>query len=232
MSNATLKIQPSQLVSISDTNITTTSLMIAEVFGKKHRDVLEAIRNIDCSSDFRVAEFSAYPYTHPQNKQTYTAYNITKDGFMFLVMGFTGAKAAVWKEAFINAFNAMEKQINHIVNPQPQTAAPITVTQQRQVEDAMQCITRYFKNNGQKASSNIHKVMRQRHGYSNLRSLNQTQLPRVLVDLKEIEILSHQAWQITSSLEKQFLHWLENQPKEQVTQLLITQKTALGLLSS
>ena len=34
-------------------------------------------------------------------------HNSAKDGFMFLVMGFTGKKAAQVKEAFINAFNAM-----------------------------------------------------------------------------------------------------------------------------
>ena len=33
---------------------------------------------------------------------------MTKDGFCFLAMGFTGKEAAKWKEAFINAFNQME----------------------------------------------------------------------------------------------------------------------------
>jgi ribosome maturation protein Sdo1 len=33
------------------------------------------------------------------------AYEMTKDGFIFVVMGFTGAKAAATKEAYINAFN-------------------------------------------------------------------------------------------------------------------------------
>ncbi|WP_349304770.1 Rha family transcriptional regulator [Marinomonas sp. A3A] len=40
------------------------------------------------------------------------AYRITRDGFVFLAMGFTGTKAAQFKEAYINAFNQMEKQLN------------------------------------------------------------------------------------------------------------------------
>ena len=36
---------------------------------------------------------------------------MTKDGFAFLVMGFTGAAAAVFKEAYIERFNAMEAQM-------------------------------------------------------------------------------------------------------------------------
>lgn len=110
-----IKVQPAQLVTHHDQKITTTSLIIAEAFGKHHKDVLRAIQNIDCSEEFRSAQFCAYPYQHPQNKQTYNAYEITKDGFMFLVMGFTGKKAAAWKETFINAFNQMAEQL---ANPQ------------------------------------------------------------------------------------------------------------------
>ena len=38
-------------------------------------------------------------------------FELTRDGFVFLVMGFTGPKAARWKEAYIAAFNAMEAQL-------------------------------------------------------------------------------------------------------------------------
>ncbi|EHG5469588.1 single-stranded DNA-binding protein [Campylobacter coli] len=36
-------------------------------------------------------------------------YNLTRDGFSLLAMGFTGKKALQFKIAFINAFNEMEK---------------------------------------------------------------------------------------------------------------------------
>ena len=38
-------------------------------------------------------------------------YQITRDGFAFLAMGFTGKRAAQFKEAYINAFNQMEQAL-------------------------------------------------------------------------------------------------------------------------
>jgi len=55
------------------------------------------------------ANFCAVQYTHRGNE--YTEYQITKDGFVFLAMGFTGKKAAQFKEAYITAFNDMEAQL-------------------------------------------------------------------------------------------------------------------------
>ena len=100
-------------VTLSDNQaITTTSLKVAEAFGKNHRDILRKIDSISCSKEFRSAHFCAHPYKHPQNGETYTYYEMTKDGFIFLVMGFTGKKAAQIKEAYINAFNAMAEQLS------------------------------------------------------------------------------------------------------------------------
>lgn len=89
----------------------TTSLIVAEVFGKEHSKVLRDIENLSCSDSFRAANFGDTPYVHPQNGKTYHYYEMTKDGFTFLVMGYTGKAAAKFKEDFINAFNAMEKQL-------------------------------------------------------------------------------------------------------------------------
>ena len=87
---------------------TTTSLVIAQAFDKEHRNVLQSIENLECSEEFRLLNFQHTPYIHPQNGQTYPAYRLTRDGFAFLAMGFTGKKAAAWKERFLEAFNAME----------------------------------------------------------------------------------------------------------------------------
>jgi len=86
----------------------TTSLAIAQAFGKEHKNVLRDIENLECSPQFRMLNFEHTPYVHPQNGQTYPAYRLTRDGFSFLAMGFTGQKAAAWKERFLEAFNAME----------------------------------------------------------------------------------------------------------------------------
>ena len=95
------------LVVLKKRNATTTSLIVAEKFGKNHRDVLRAIRNLECSKDFTERNFAPVKYKDSTGRSL-PMYQITRDGFSFLAMGFTGKEAALWKERFINAFNAME----------------------------------------------------------------------------------------------------------------------------
>ena len=85
---------------------------IAVFFDKEHRHVLEAIdKLIAAEPKLGSAEFSANPYVEPQNGQTYRSYDITRDGFSLLAMGFTGAKALKWKLRYIEAFNIMESEL-------------------------------------------------------------------------------------------------------------------------
>lgn len=90
---------------------TTTSREIAATFGRQHKNIVQRIKAIECSEEFRSANFSAHPYTDPQNGQEYTEYRITKDGFAFLCMGFTGPKAALFKERYIARFNHMAEKL-------------------------------------------------------------------------------------------------------------------------
>lgn len=96
-------------VFIQNYQVKTTSLKVADIFGKRHTHILEKITNLDCSPEFASANFSAHMQTIQagavQRESKY--YEMTKDGFIFLVMGFTGAAAAKIKEAYINAFNRM-----------------------------------------------------------------------------------------------------------------------------
>ena len=89
---------------------TTTSLVIAQVFDKEHKNVLRDIQNLECSPQFRQLNFELYEYSKDLDigVRKYPAYRLTRDGFAFLAMGFTGKKAAAWKERFLEAFNAME----------------------------------------------------------------------------------------------------------------------------
>ena len=88
----------------------TTSLAVAQAFGKEHKDVLRAISNMECSPEFVERNFALYEYSRDLGigVREYPAYRLTRDGFAFLAMGFTGKKAAAWKERFLEAFNAME----------------------------------------------------------------------------------------------------------------------------
>jgi len=81
-----------------------SSRKIAEVFEKRHADILRAIENLECSEAFRQRNFASSSYKNEQNKKQ-PEYLITFDGFVFLTMGFTGFKAAQFKEAYIKEFN-------------------------------------------------------------------------------------------------------------------------------
>lgn len=95
------------LVRLSGNRLITTSLAISHHFNRKHGHVLRDIQNLECSPDFRESNFGLSSYTTSQGKQL-PMYEITRDGFSFLCMGFTGAVAAAWKEKYIAAFNALE----------------------------------------------------------------------------------------------------------------------------
>lgn len=91
----------------SNGNDVTTSLLVAEVFGKEHSKVVRDIESLSCSASFNAANFGVITYIDSRNREQ-TAYEMTKDGFSFLVMGYTGAKAGEFKERFINEFNRRE----------------------------------------------------------------------------------------------------------------------------
>ena len=85
-----------------------TSLDIAETFEKEHKRVLQDIRELECSEDFRRHNFVQSSYVNSQNKKQ-PMYYVTRDGFTLLAMGYTGEKAMKFKEGYIRQFNAMEK---------------------------------------------------------------------------------------------------------------------------
>ena len=87
--------------------ILVTSLEVAERFGKRHDNVLAAVRDLECSDEFRLLNFKEQEYFNERG-HSHPMYEMTRDGFVFLVRGFTGKVAAVWWEKFIEAFNTME----------------------------------------------------------------------------------------------------------------------------
>jgi len=97
-----------ELVQIKSGELKTNSKIIADVFGKTHRDVIRALSLLECSEQFRKDNFTDSSYTSQQGKKL-SCVEMTRDGFTFLCMGFTGKRAAEWKESYINAFNQMEK---------------------------------------------------------------------------------------------------------------------------
>ena len=101
-----------ELTIIKNDQAVTSSLIVAEQFGKDHRNVLQAIDEIMGSAENSATLFQESTYIHPQNKQEYRMYYMNRDGFSLLAMGFTGSKALNFKLDFINAFNRMEMELN------------------------------------------------------------------------------------------------------------------------
>ena len=101
-----------ELTIIKNDQAVTSSLIVAEQFGKDHRNVLQAIDEIRGSAENSATLFQESTYIHPQNKQEYRMYYMNRDGFSLLAMGFTGSKALTFKLNFINAFNLMEAELN------------------------------------------------------------------------------------------------------------------------
>ena len=109
------------LVKMIDGKAVTTSRKVAEVFEKKHCDILRAIRELEMPEEFGRRNFASAEYETVNNlgkTVKYPQYLITRDGFTLLAMGFTGKKAMQFKIAYIEAFNAMEAALQE----------PVTVT--------------------------------------------------------------------------------------------------------
>ena len=104
-----------ELVTIQNDQAITTSLKVAEVFGKNHqhilRDIRELERQINQSKIGRVEKmFEESSYIDAKGEKR-PMYLMNRDGFSLLVMGFTGQKALKFKLAYIQAFNAMEQKL-------------------------------------------------------------------------------------------------------------------------
>ncbi len=97
---------------VIDNIIFTNSLFVAKVFNKNHAHILRAIENLP-QDEFNALNFNAVSYK-ASNGKINPCYNLTRDGFSLLVMGFTGEKAYKWKILFIKAFNEMEKRLRNI----------------------------------------------------------------------------------------------------------------------
>ena len=100
-----------QFVQVKGDKIVTNTLTVASVFGKRHTEVLRAIKNLNLPSEFGERNFASTYYKDKWNRQK-PMYEVTKNGFMFLVMGFNGQKADRLKVAFIEAFDYLLAQAN------------------------------------------------------------------------------------------------------------------------
>lgn len=117
------------VVSVHDGKPVTTSLVVAEHFGKEHKHVL---RDIDAllsqvpdsfdKSNFGPSEHEVRVGLGFTRKERY--FELTRDAFTLLAMGFTGPQALKFKVAFLDAFNQLERELQAQAAPALPPPAP------------------------------------------------------------------------------------------------------------
>ncbi|PIT49150.1 hypothetical protein BHC46_02615 [Snodgrassella alvi] len=143
----TVAIDFEQFVQINHFEPVTTSEFVAKAFGKEHKNVLARIEEIRT----QVPDFFGKLNFKPTEKQRKNnlgfilkdkGYELTKNGFMLLVMGFTGKEAMAIKIAYINAFDTMAERlhrlqmhhvaINHLISKEQADNIQLAVEQRSQ----------------------------------------------------------------------------------------------------
>lgn len=115
--------------------IVVSSRMVAERFGKRHADVIRAIEEkIEINAKLRSSNYYIEnTYIDSMNRPK-KEYLMTRDGFTFIVMGFTGAEADKFKLAYIEAFNKMEETLKNQTPATPLTYKEALIALVEQVE--------------------------------------------------------------------------------------------------
>jgi Rha family phage regulatory protein len=131
-----------ELVIVKNDKTVTTSLMVAEYFGKQHAHVLRDIKSLlESKPDLGLSNFGLSSYTNSQNKEQ-PMYEMDKDGFTLLCMGFTGERALDFKLAYIKAFNEMESMLRQ---PLPATTIVPVGDEDRKVLAATNIMESYVR---------------------------------------------------------------------------------------
>jgi len=182
-------------VEVINGQIKTTSLKIAEHFGKRHDDVLKRIKSLDCSPEFNARNFAAVEYTDGKGEKR-PSYEITRDGFTFLAMGFTGKQAAQWKESYINAFNKLAEEVHR-----PQYGLKQLPDLTREVEAAIErraqeLSLRQYEHIKKQLREAIRKFGGDLTGQKLVEFIQHIDLP----DSKLVVVHRDELWKLTSSL--------------------------------
>lgn len=109
-----------ELVFIDGKEVKTDSLTIAEMFKKRHDNVLRDIENqIDMAGkDFSLLNFEETHYQHPQNKQWYPKITLTEEAFTLVVFSYNTKEAVQTKIKFLQEFKRMKDFIQN-QSPEP-----------------------------------------------------------------------------------------------------------------
>lgn len=141
-----ISISATSLVSVSNNHVITTSICIAEQFGKRHDYVIREIRKLIAklpADRLHTFEETVNERKNPSGGAPIKSifYNLTRDGFALLAMGFTGKNALQFKLKYLAAFNAMEAELVRIASESTSTvkaiASGLSPADQRTLQEAV-----------------------------------------------------------------------------------------------
>lgn len=146
------------LVFEQDRQLWTTSVIVAERFGKRHNNVLRDIENAfkDIPMSFQLRNFLDTTYTDVRGK-TQRMFLMTEEGFALIIMGFTGKEAMGWKVRFIEAFQQMRAALTrtklHKASIEWQSARTEGKLVRREETDMIAHFIEYAKMQGSKGAA-------------------------------------------------------------------------------
>ncbi|MHB8120585.1 MAG: Rha family transcriptional regulator [Desulfuromonadaceae bacterium] len=187
-----------QIVSLQHRKVITTSLKVAEAFGKSHKSVLRAIDNInsECEECFNRRNFTLIDYQDSKGR-TQPMMTMTRTGFTLIAMGFTGKAATAWKIKYIDAFDKMEAALIQKHNLEWQQSRTESKDVRRNVTDTIQAFIQYAINQGsshaQKYYVNLSRMTRKAIGEEQARDM---------LDLKHLSFLATAEYMIQQIIEE------------------------------
>lgn len=124
-------------LSIVNGHPTTLSTQVAEYFGKLHKDILKATRNlIESAPELNEQNFAPVEIKDAKGELR-PAYRMDRKGFVLLSMGFTGEKALKFKITYIDAFDRMEEELRNSTADKMKAVATLTPAQQLASQQAV-----------------------------------------------------------------------------------------------
>lgn len=172
------------VVSIQNNQVITTSLEVARIFSKRHDHVMRSIESLifECGADHApnfgemVFDVEIGSGAVRQSK----GFNLTKDGFTLLAMGFTGKRALQFKLAYIAQFNAMETALT-----QPQAKplnAPSSIDTRKPLAATVSHIVQKYKVDYSDVYVMVHKFF----NIDNVIELMDAQIPQAIEYLNRV----------------------------------------------
>ncbi|MDD2899479.1 MAG: Rha family transcriptional regulator [Desulfuromonadaceae bacterium] len=141
-----------QIVTIQHRQAVTTSLKIAEIFGKRHKNVLQSIERLSADLPER-DRLNFQPVENQDSKGEYRAmYQLNRKAFTLIAMGFTGKKALSFKSAYIDAFESMETALFNQKNLSWQEQRAENRSARRIETDSIARFVEYAENQGSRSA--------------------------------------------------------------------------------